>query len=347
MSSLALRGARRLTKSKYVYATHKIPIECDVYTADDFPATSPAFLYFHSGGLVTGSRSCVPPWLVQATFKVCFRNKWPLVSASYRLLPQARALGLFQDAGAAYRFAARLPAPDGTPIERKVIVGGGSAGFFMASLTAHWLTPPPIALLSVTGITTFRHRFFNCSVSLTPEPITLPQIGHYLEDPVSVGTVPADNPQVFHLDKLLPDGSKNINFKAPEVPISEDEKADKFPRGGLYDYYLHNNAFTLLVSPYDAGYEWAKAKDDDSEAKLRAWPPTTIIQGDADHHVDLAVSTHMVDCLGEHKVKLFLARGQPHRYEATRFLEDDVDGMDAVRQAVANLEADVALALGQ
>ncbi|KAK2730897.1 endomembrane protein 70-like protein [Colletotrichum kahawae] len=336
MSSLALRGAHRLTKTKHVFAHHTIPLECDVYSAEDYPATSPVFLYFHSGGLVTGSRSCVPPWLAQ----VCFRNKWPLVSASYRLLPQAKASGLLEDARAAYKFARQLGASSSAPIERKVIVGGGSAGFFMASLTAHHFTPSPIALLSVTGITTFRHRFFNSSVLLTPDPIAESQMSHHLTATVSVGTTSANNTQVFHLDKLSPDGAKNANFDLTTVPIAEDGNADDFPRGCLYDYYLYRNEFPVLVGDIDPGYEWAKAES--AKDKVTAWPPTTIIQGNADDDVDLAVSTHMVECLGEDKAKLFLAEGQPHRYEATRFLEDDVDGMDAVRQAVSNLEADVA-----
>ncbi|KAF4422024.1 Lipase 2 [Colletotrichum fructicola] len=335
MSSQALRGAHRLTKTKHVFGHHTIPLECDVYSAEDYPATSPVFLYFHSGGLVTGSRSCVPPWLAQ----VCFRNKWPLVSASYRLLPQAKASGLLEDARAAYKFARHLAASSNA-VERKVIVGGGSAGFFMASLTAHHFTPSPIALLSVTGITTSRHRFFDSSVLLTPEPIAESQMSHHLAAAVSVGTTSANNPQVFHLDKLLPDGTKNANFDVTTAPITEDDNTDEFPRGCLYDYYLYRNEFPGLVGDIDPGYEWAKAAS--AKDKVAAWPLTTIIQGNSNEDVDLAVSTHMVGCLGEDKAKLFLAEGQPHRYEATRFLEDDVDGMDAVRQAVSNLEADVA-----
>ncbi|KAJ0386152.1 hypothetical protein COL922a_004915 [Colletotrichum nupharicola] len=213
-------------------------------------------------------------------------------------------------------------------------------GFFMASLTAHHFTPSPIALLSVTGITTFRHRFFDSSVLLTPEPIAESQMSHHLAAAVSVGTTSANNPQVFHLDKLLPDGTKNANFDVTTVPITEDDNTDEFPRGCLYDYYLYRNEFPGLVGNIDPGYEWAKAAS--AKDKVAAWPLTTIIQGNSDEDVDLAVSTHMVGCLGEDKAKLFLAEGQPHRYEATRFLEDDVDGMDAVRQAVSNLEADVA-----
>ncbi|TDZ20085.1 hypothetical protein Cob_v007308 [Colletotrichum orbiculare MAFF 240422] len=147
---------------------------------------------FHSGGLVTGSHAFVHPLARTGDFsscgdcfappaahvlsqEVCVRNKWPLISASYRLLPQAKASGLLEDAKAAYDFTRRWEITDESAPKRKVNVGGGSAGFFMAALTAHHLTPTPIALLSITGITTFRHHFFNSSVLLTPEPVTLAQ----------------------------------------------------------------------------------------------------------------------------------------------------------------------------
>ena len=54
-----------LTKSTEMYACHGIPLELDVYQASDYPRDSPVFLFFHSGGLVAGARSAVPPWLVQ------------------------------------------------------------------------------------------------------------------------------------------------------------------------------------------------------------------------------------------------------------------------------------------
>lgn len=49
------------------YAEHQIPLECDIYEAEDYPPASPVVLFFHSGGLVAGGRKDVPPWLVQAS----------------------------------------------------------------------------------------------------------------------------------------------------------------------------------------------------------------------------------------------------------------------------------------
>jgi acetyl esterase/lipase len=57
-------------------------------------------------------------------FQTCYSWKWPLISASYRFLPQIGGDGLYQDAAAAYTFAKKL----GNASERKVVVGGASAG---------------------------------------------------------------------------------------------------------------------------------------------------------------------------------------------------------------------------
>lgn len=59
---------------------------------------------------------------------MCIQRKWPLISPSYRLLPQTGPNGLLEDVSAAYEFAQKWDAPDG--LDRRVIVGGASGGKF-------------------------------------------------------------------------------------------------------------------------------------------------------------------------------------------------------------------------
>lgn len=121
-----LKAGAMIKHSTYPYATHDdIALDCDVYThEDECDATDvPVLLFFHAGGLVGGSRSCVPPWLVQT----CYQRKWPLLSPSYRLLPQTGAQGLLEDAIAAFQFAQTYGASV-TGRKRQVIVAGASAG---------------------------------------------------------------------------------------------------------------------------------------------------------------------------------------------------------------------------
>ncbi|OHE92689.1 hypothetical protein CORC01_12023 [Colletotrichum orchidophilum] len=149
-----------------------------------------------------------------------------------------------------------LPAQCLQPIGKTQAV----AHFFMASLTAHHLTPPPTALLPFVGINTFRRRFFNSSALLAPEPITEAQVIHHLSAPVSTRTTAANNAQVFHVDKILQDGAENTTFALPSFPISDNANDNEFPREYLYDYYLDQNEFPNLVGDIDTGYQWAETK---------------------------------------------------------------------------------------
>ncbi|TFB03017.1 hypothetical protein CCMA1212_005478 [Trichoderma ghanense] len=330
---------RKITQE---YATHGIPLECDIYTTDNAPGNSPVFLYFHPGGLVGGNRDLIAPWLVQ----ICIQRKWPLISPSYRLLPQARGQGLLEDASAAYDFAQNWNTQQAGP-RRKVIVGGASGadliqwrmtkGFFMAALIAHHCHPKPLALLSIEGINTFRHRFFNSSILIPDEEISHASVEKYIAGPVEVGDMKPDE-STFVLDKLTPEGAKNPDFTPPKVP--ENASPDESNRGLLYDYYTFNNSFVDLVGDVDPGYQWAKQPD--AKDRVAQWPKTVIFHGNNDPDVELNVSEDMRDCLGEDKVTLIVADGQPHLFELEKFIEDDIPGMDAVRQAVAKLDEVVA-----
>ncbi|KAL6863583.1 alpha/beta-hydrolase [Trichoderma novae-zelandiae] len=318
-------------KTTQAYATHGIPLNCDIYTQDDAPSDSPVFLYFHPGGLVDGNRDLIAPWLVQ----VCIQRKWPLISPSYRLLPQARGKGLLEDASATYGFAQTWDTQAGS--KRKVIVGGASGGFFMAAIIAHSCHPKPLALFSIQGINTFRHRFFNSSVLIPDEEVSHASMQKHIAGPTQVGDMEPDE-STFVLDKLTPEGAKNPDFTLPEKP--EGAPSDESYRGMLYDYYTFNNSFVDLVGDVDPGYQWAKLPD--AKDRVAEWPKTVIFHGNNDPDVELNVSEDMRDCLGEDKVTLIIADGQHHLYELEKFIEDDAPGMDAVKQAVAKLDEIVA-----
>ncbi|KAI0107819.1 alpha/beta-hydrolase [Nemania sp. FL0031] len=310
------------------YATHQIPLECDVYSSPNYPSYTPVFLFFHAGGLVGGARSCVPPWLVQ----LCIERQWPLISASYRLLPQATSSNVLEDIKAAYEFARKY----GNEGKRNVVVGGASAGFFCAAQVAHHLQPQPLALLSITGIPTFRHGFFNSSTLISPEPFTKAQVQKYFDEPVSVGQTPVSESMVFYLDSLTKSGTKRSGYERPKTTHSPSDSESEVSRGCLYDYYVYENAFLPMLGPLDKGYEWAQS--DLNAQKLAHWPPTIFIHGDSDPDVDIDVPIQAARNLGPEKAKFIIAKGQEHLFEAASFLEDEGVGMEAVRHAVKELD---------
>ncbi|KAJ8125803.1 hypothetical protein O1611_g7834 [Lasiodiplodia mahajangana] len=312
------------------YAIHQIPLECDVYSSSAYPSDTPVFLFFHAGGLVGGSRNCVPAWLVQ----VCIERQWPLISASYRLLPQATSENILEDVAAAYKFARKYGKEEEG--ERNVIMGGASAGFFCATLVAQHLQPPPLALLAITGIATFRHPFFNSSTLITPEPFTRAQVQKYLDEPVSVGLTPVADSMIFYLDSLTESGIKRAGYERPKPTHRPSDGDGGISRGCLYDYYVYENAFLPMLEPLDKGYEWAQS--DPQCQKLAHWPITIFIHGNSDPDVDIDVSIQAARSLGPEKAKIIIAEGQEHLFEAASFLEDEGVGMDAVREAVKELD---------
>ncbi|KAM0449997.1 hypothetical protein ACHAO4_006876 [Trichoderma viride] len=312
------------------YDNHGMSLKCDIYTDNDYPKDAPVFLYFHPGGLVDGNRDLIAPWLVQS----CIQRKWPLICPTYRLLPQAGGDGLLQDASAAYDFARNWNTVPNS--QRRVIVGGASGGFFMAAIIAHHCNPKPLALLSIQGINTFRHPFFNSSILLAEEEIPHSTMEKYITGPTQSGDDMRPDESAFVLDKLTPNGAKNPNYSPPEA--GSDNLS--IYRGMLYDYYTFNNSFVDLVGSVDPGYQWAKLPD--AKDRVAQWPKTVIFHGNNDPDVVLNVSEDMRDCLGEDKVTLIVADGQPHLYELEKFIEDDSPGMDVVRQSVARLDEIVA-----
>ncbi|KAJ5679000.1 hypothetical protein N7462_007244 [Penicillium macrosclerotiorum] len=81
---------------------HNQPIYVDVYTVDP-PSPSPVLLWFHGGYIITGDRTAIPPWLVNAAFK----RRWTIVSADYRCLPESTGLELIEDLRDAYSYVAQ------------------------------------------------------------------------------------------------------------------------------------------------------------------------------------------------------------------------------------------------
>ncbi|KAB5540339.1 Alpha/Beta hydrolase protein [Coniochaeta sp. 2T2.1] len=324
-----------LTKATRVFATRGIPLECDVYQAAGYPKNSPVLLFFHSGGLVAGGRQDIPPWLVQA----CVKNKWPVVSASYRLLPQVDGEALLEDAKAAYEFAQRLDV-DGDQPGRRVIAAGSSAGFFLATLIAHHLTPKPLALLASSGIPTFRHPFFNSSHQISNDPVEDDDVERILAEPVSVGTCPSS---VFDVNSLHPNGAKKRDFD-PSSTVPVDRMGQHPYRGIIYDYLVQRNEYLAYVGNIDPGFDWATNKTG-NQKKLDEWPQTVMLQGDKDEDVDMDVCFSVATKLGD-RAHLIMSRGQGHRFGRESFLEDE-PGMDEIIMAVIELEKFVQKALAQ
>jgi acetyl esterase/lipase len=146
--------------------------------------SSPAFVYFHGGGLAAGNRhNFTPRWLFGKSFHEIETDYWPFlplpierltnlgyifISADYRLLPASNGHDILEDILDLWRFITdpdlmlhlAIGEEEGTGVLRttkgfsiktdSIAVGGTSAGGLCAYLAAtHCKSPKPRALLNI------------------------------------------------------------------------------------------------------------------------------------------------------------------------------------------------------
>jgi len=109
------------------------------------PELHPALLYFHGGALISGAKPA-PGVLLER----CREWGYALVSANYRLAPEARWPAFRDDVVDAWRWVREQGARYGIDPER-VGVCGGSAGGYLALLVGAVAEPRPRAVISFWG----------------------------------------------------------------------------------------------------------------------------------------------------------------------------------------------------
>lgn len=293
------------SKSTYVYKTAAtLEILLDVYTrkadlsSHHLGTNTPVVLFFHGGGVVSHDRRLLYPHIVQS----CLKRGWPLVSADYRLFPQADGLDVLEDLKDAYAFVReKLPGVlnIGAGPMTNVIVSGQSAGMlsreafakepllskqgaFLAYQAGHLVRPRPLALLTYYGHGTSDDDWFRSNKVLFEPPVTLDQIGHFLDEPVHCGFTPPSSQ--FDPNCLLEDLKPNPAWKKPA-----EEVGGLLPRDFLFFYLNQNNRYPQLGKGIDKSY---------NDPAWKNFPPTIIIHGDQDPFVLLEASETLVTVIG-------------------------------------------------
>jgi acetyl esterase/lipase len=131
-------------KQTYVYKTvGDLRIEADVYRpAGEGPF--PAILMLHGGALMMGNRG-VPAQQIDRYLGAGYA----VVSIDYRLAPETKASGIFEDLRDAWRWMRTEKSLRIDP--RRIAVTGGSAGGYLSLVSGYLLRPRPKAIVSLFG----------------------------------------------------------------------------------------------------------------------------------------------------------------------------------------------------
>jgi acetyl esterase len=152
------------------------------YTPPDLPWPSPALVYFHGGGWVTGSVATHDPFCRLFAQKIGAR----IFSVEYRLAPEHKFPAAFDDAVAAFRWIASHAEELGAD-PKKIGVAGDSAGGNLSAVvsqkTAREPLRPALQVLLYPAVDArcghASHATFGTNYFLTSQMIEW-YLGHYL-----------------------------------------------------------------------------------------------------------------------------------------------------------------------
>jgi acetyl esterase/lipase len=254
----------------------RLQIQADVYRADD-TQPRPVLVWLHGGALMTGSRKYIAPDLME----LCQAEGLCLVSADYRLAPQAKLPQIIEDVRDLMEWVHEKGPELFHADASRVVVAGGSAGGYLTMMTGI-LKPRPNGLVSYAG-----YGDVDSSWYATPSEF-------YRKEPLV---------------------SREDAFRGMTSEVVTEPAAGLFSRGRLYLYFRQNGLWTKEVTGFDPVTE---RKELDPYCPVRNitadYPPIIMLHGTDDTDVPCQESLDMAGQLRKHNVRheLFVIPGGDH-----------------------------------
>lgn len=241
-----------------------LELRADVYVPDSKSSVRGGLLWFHGGALLLGGRQNVPTEIVE----LGARSGFVVVSADYRLAPQATISEIAEDVTAALEWV-RSAGPDLFGVDStRVMVAGNSAGGYLAILLGA-SDPRPAAVLAYYGYGTLDSPWYT-------EPSA-----HYRR---AMPLLSFEEAFGSAGDRLLTDG--------------HERNASKF-----YLYCRQNGLWPKLAAGFDPQTQRAELRRYSPTYHVTAdYPPTLLLHGTADTDVPHAESAALAAMLALHSV---------------------------------------------
>jgi|GEM_PF-127866 len=302
-------GKAQFVMTTYTYKTvGNVKIDADVYRPDD-DQPRPVLVWLHGGALMMGARKQVQLDLMD----LCRSEGYCLVSADYRLAPQAKLPQIIEDLHDFMKWVSE----DGPWLfnadANRVVVAGNSAGGYLTMMTGI-MEPRPKALVAYYGYGDVDGPWYT-----TPSE-------HYRKQPLV----------------SREDAYKGMTPEVVTVPV-----AGGFNRGRLYLYLRQNGLWTKEVTGFDPATEKKKL---DPYCPVRnitpKYPPLIMLHGTADTDVPCQESLDMAEQLKKNNVRyeMFAIPGAGHGLgggdrqqvdkamaRAREFIRENLDARPAVQ----------------
>lgn len=267
--------SQKIEPQTVIYKTVKnLSISLDLYLPPEAQSV-PVLLWWHGGGLLQGHRSSVAPHLKQSVQKY----NHAVISADYRLAPQATVEDIFEDLRDCVTFIRSAEGlakhvQQGALDTKRFAVSGSSAGGYLAFLAGLYCEPKPNVILPIYPITDPLGYFFTNS---QPFPLFKP-------------------PGKVDLEKKVTKEELAV-YLAKDAELVANCPRDS-SRSNFYYYMLHqaNLAELLGFATGASAYEdpknnkWRIAK----AITARGLPPTYVVHGDVDRAVGVEQADEVV-----------------------------------------------------
>ncbi|KAH8898166.1 alpha/beta-hydrolase [Thozetella sp. PMI_491] len=332
-------------------AAHGSELSIRVWPADPPVSTPAPFVsWTHGGGFLAGNHYAPLAWMEPG-----FRQRgYHLVSHNYRLNPQANTDDQLADCLAAIAWCrANLPSilgADKVDVDRYVICGE-SAGGHLVTLMAHYLSPPPRAVIDAYGIVDLPASWIFHGDGEPPNPEDAPAWeGEFSEAELEAFLEDRDPANVV-TDSLF--WTENKWYTEPVV--SKAWLADfKYTRRIRLQGELHvwrSGLFKRAAGPRLVRKGTLHAERFADRAALekyvrsispatllegKTWyPPTAFLHGSGDEDVDLEQSQSMAKRLKDMGVPVVecYEEGEPHVFD-NKYTSPDVEGWETYIQPI-------------